>query len=249
MVRIPCPVCQFGLWAFMIRSRLSETFYFFGQHWRSLLQVALPVLLPASLFINYRFYMVHKADPEVAMGDLLSLVVQILAGLYVNALVIGRTLEQSGISRGQPGSERADAADRLPALVVVQLLSGILVFLGLLLFIIPGIWLMGIFMPACVLVVAERASGVNAMRMAWARFRPAAWQIAGTLVVLITGLTLAMLVLAVVEQAVASQGLVMRWLAGTFADVAGLFLTQTIVILLVRFYDLEQGVQGREDMT
>lgn len=87
------------------------------------------------------------------------------------------------------------------------------------------------------------------MRLAWARFRPAAWQIAGTLVVLITGLTLAMLVLAVVEKAVASQGLVMRWLAGTFADVAGLFLTQTIVILLVRFYDLEQGVQGREDMT
>lgn len=231
----------------MIRSRLSETFYFFGQHWWSLLQVALPVLVPASLFINYRVYMVHDGDPEAAMGDLLTLGVQILAGLYVNALVIRRTLVASGIRQYPPGTEWADAADRLPALLVVQLLSGMLIFSGLLVFIVPGIWLMGIFMPAHVLVVAERVSGVTAMRQAWSRFRPAAWQVAGTLIALIAVLMLAMLLLAVVEQSVGSQSPGLRWMAGTVVDVAGLFLTQAIVILLVRFYDLEQGTQRPEE--
>ena len=50
----------------MVWSRLSETLYFFRQHWLSLLRLLLPVLLPASLLINYRYHVVHAGDAEQA---------------------------------------------------------------------------------------------------------------------------------------------------------------------------------------
>lgn len=227
----------------MIRSRLSETAFFFRKHMRQLLWMVVPVLLPASLFINYRFYVMQGADPEKAMEDGLAMVVQVLAGLIANALVIRHALAESGRLPASLQGSAANVLERLPALFVVQIVTGVLVFLGLFLLIIPGVWIMGVLMPAHVLVMAEHASGLQAIRQSWQRFRPGAWQVAGSLAVLMLGVMVIMTLFAALEQTLGSQALVLRWLAGSLLDVAGLFLAQTMVILLVRFYDLERSAQ------
>lgn len=229
----------------MVWSRLSETLYFFRQHWLSLLRLLLPVLLPASLLINYRYHVVHAGNAEQAAADGLAMGVQLLAGLLANALVARYTLAETGNGAlERPSQVWSDALARLPALFVVQIVTGVLIFMGLLLLIVPGIWLMGVLMPAYVLVMAEQVSGIEAVKQAWSRFRPAAWQIAASIGVLIAGLILCMGLLELLENLLAGKGAQWGWLAGALLDVAGLLLAQVVMILLVRFYDLERSARS-----
>lgn len=226
----------------MVWSRLSETLYFFRQHLLALLWLLLPVLVPVSLFLNHRFYVTQGGDPEKAMADGMAIGLQVVAGLYANVLVIRYTLSNLG-DGPVPGYGRLwqEAWGRVPALFVAQVLAGLMVILGLMLFVLPGIWLSGVLMPAYVLVVAEHLSGIDALKSAWARFRPAAWQMAATLLALLLGLLTVMGSLALIEQGLEGQEVTLRWLTGAVLDVIGLLCAQTVSILLVRFYDLERN--------
>lgn len=228
----------------MVWSRLSEALYFFRQHWLPLLRLLLPVLLPASLLINYRYHAVYGGDAEKAASDGLAMGVQLLAGLLANALVARYTLIETGNQPSErSGQVWSEALARIPSLFVVQIVTGVLIFMGLLLLIVPGVWLMGVLMPAYVLVMAEQMSGIEAVKQAWSRFRPAAWQIAASLGALIAGLILCMGLLEWLEHLLVGQEWPWRWLAGALLDVAGLLLAQVVMILLVRFYDLERSAQ------
>lgn len=231
----------------MVWARLSETFFFFRQHLLALFWLLAPVLVPVSLFLSYRFHVVHAGDVAKAMGDGLALGLQMVAGVYANALVIRFTLAH--LSRAplpSHGQLWQEAMSRVPGLFVVQLLAGMLVFAGLLLFILPGIWLLGVLMPACVLVVAEPLSGVEALKAAWTRFRPGAWPIAASLSVLLLGLLIVMSGFSALELALQAQPVLMRWLVSALLEVIGLLCAQTAVILLVRFYDLERTAREGE---
>lgn len=232
---------------FMVWSRLSETLFFFRQHLLALFWLLAPLLVPVSLFLNYRFHVVQDGDPEKAIGDGLALGLQVVAGVYANALVIRFTLAHlSSAPVPRYGQLWQEAMSRVPGLFVVQLLTGILVFAGLLLFILPGVWLLGVLMPAYVLVVAEPLSGVDALKAAWARFRPGAWPVAASLSVLLLGLLIVMGGFSALERLLMTQTVQIRWLAGSLLDVIGLLCTQTAVILLVRFYDLERTARSGE---
>lgn len=226
----------------MIWSRISEALFFYRQHLLALFGLLLPVLVPVSLFLNHRFYVVQGGDPEKAMSDGLAMGLQMVAGLYANALVIRYTLAHLG-DQPVPGYGKLwqEAMSRVPALFVVQILVGLLVFAGLLLFILPGVWLLGVFMPAYVVAIAETKSGVESVRAAWGRYRPGAWQIAASLGGVLLGLFVVMTGFATIEQLIQSQATTLRWMAGSVLDVAGLMFAQTVVILMVRFYDLERS--------
>jgi hypothetical protein len=230
----------------MVWSRLSDTLYFFRQHGLSLLWLLVPVLLPTSLFINHRYHVVLGGDVEKAAADGLALGVQFFAGLLANILVMQYTLAAIGNdASGRSAPVWSEALARVPSLFVVQMVAGILIAMGLLLLILPGIWLMGVLMPAYVLVVAEKLPGLEAIRQAWFRFKPAAWQLAAALGVLVVGLLVCMTVLEGVERSLAAQGWPWAWVIGAVLDVVGLLLAQTVMILLVRFYDLEQSAHAQ----
>lgn len=226
----------------MIRSRLAETLYFFRQHWLPLLRLLAPVLLPASALMNYRYYFIHAGDAEKAAADGVVMGVQLIAGLLANALVLRYTLTESGhAGEGRSGEDWGEVLSRLPSLFAVQILTGVLIFMGLLLLVLPGVWLMGVLMPAYVLVAAEGLPGMEAIKQAWSRFRPGAWQISAALAVLLAGLILCMGLLELPEQMLDGADIQWRWLTGVVVDVTSLLLAQTVMILLVRFYDLEKS--------
>lgn len=226
----------------MVWSRLSETLYFFRQHLLALLWLLLPVLVPVSLFLNHRFYVTQGGEPEKAMADGMAIGLQMVASLYANALVIRYTLSTLSDSPvAGYGRLWQEALGRVPALFVAQVLAGLMIILGLMFFVLPGIWLSGVLMPAYVLVVAESLSGIDALKSAWARFRSAAWQIAASQLALLAGLLMVLGGLAMIEQGLEGQDVTLRWLTGSVLDVIGLMCAQTVCILLVRFYDLERN--------
>lgn len=231
-----------------MRARVVETLYFFRQHWLALLWLLAPVLLPLSLFQNHRFYYTHGGAPEAAAGDGLALGIQLMGGLLANALTILYALQQvrpaeaETLLAGRPLWH--EALSRAPLLMLVQLLVAFAILGGLLFFIIPGIWLAGVFLPAYVLVTVERPSPLGAMQAAWERFRPGAWVLAGSMGLLLLGLLLALGLIGAVENALAGMGAAVGMAAGTVLDVAAMLLSQLVTILLVRFYDLERAANA-----
>lgn len=229
----------------MFLLRLRETLYFFWHHLTDLLWRLLPVVLPVLLFINYRLYFVLDGDPEKVVRDLPFLLAQMLAGVAAAALTIRYTLAVLGKTDLSPRRLWQDAVLRLPGLFFVQILAGLAIVLGLLAFIVPGLYLMGALLPAYVLVVHEGRTPFDALKSSWTRFRGQAWEVSAAV-----GLLL--LLLVVVLSGLESLGHLLQqhspWLqllANTGLNLVGVLFTQMLPILLVRFYELEVSSAGK----
>ena len=84
------------------------------------------------------------------------------------------------------------------------------------------------------------------LMQAWVRFRSAAWQIAASFGVLVVGLFLLVGLLEMLKHVLAEQELQWHWLMSAALDLVGLLLAQSVMILLVRFYDLERSARAQD---
>lgn len=224
----------------MILPRLRETWHFFWEHMADLLWRLLPVGFPLLLLSQYRWRLVHEGNPEAATGDLLMMVPALMA----NVLGMAMTLHYAAAILD--GTERTDiqpwrrALADTPRLILVQMLAGILIVGGLMLFILPGIYLMGVFLPAYVLVVREQRGVLEALREAWQRFRPGAWWLGAAMVLVMLLLLLALSGLQALANLTAALPALPQLLLCTLLEVVGLLCAQVIPILLMRFYTLER---------
>lgn len=224
----------------MIFQRLRETLYFFWHHLTELLIRLLP-LLPLLAYANYRLLVAHDADPEQAMRDGAVLLPQMLAGIAATALAIRFTL--AVIKEQDTGFAplwRA-ALQRLLPLVVVQLLAGLAVVAGLVLLILPGLYLLGVLLPAYVIVMREDLGPLAALRAAWARFRPQVWSTMLSLVVVFSLLVVVLNGLEALGRLLTDVPLGLRVAALSGLDLIGVLFSQTVAILLVRVYEIEQA--------
>ncbi|MCD6059867.1 MAG: hypothetical protein K0S16_178 [Moraxellaceae bacterium] len=223
----------------MVFQRLRETLYFFWHHLTHLLVRLLP-LLPLLLFANYRLLTVHGGDEQAAMKDILVLAAEFVAGLAAMAVTIRYAL--AVVQKGDTGTGALwrEALPSVFTLAAVQILAGVLIVLGLLMFILPGIWLMGVLLPAYVIVVQEETGAIAALQAAWARFRPQAWNAAANLCALMLGLILVLSGLDALGKLLAAAPVPARLAAFTGLELIGLLFSQTVAILLVRCYELAQ---------
>ena len=223
----------------MIFQRLHETLYFFWHHLTDLLWRLAP-LLPLLALANYRFFYLHDGDPQKAAGDLVLLLLQALAGILATALAIRFTL--AVVQQGDRRFARlwGDALQRSLALAAVQILAGFAVVGGLFLLILPGVYLLGVLLPAYVIVMAEDASATAALQAAWARFRPQSWGVALGLILLFMGLFIVLAGLEALGHLLASAPLGVQVVAVSLLDLVGLLFSQLVGILLVRVYELER---------
>lgn len=229
----------------MILPRLRETWHFFWEHLTDLLWRLMPVAFPLLLLSQYRWLLVHDGDQKAASGDFLMLLPAVLASVMATGITLHYAVAiVDGAERSRVMPLRAAFADA-PRLILVQLLAGLCIMAGLLLFILPGIYLIGVFLPAYVLVVKERRSALDALREAWARFRPGAWWLGLGVVVLLLILLLVVSGLQALAGLTAGMPAFLRLLACTGLEVLGLLCAQVVPILLVRFYTLEHEAAGR----
>lgn len=235
----------------MVFQRLRETLYFFWHHLTPLLGRLLP-LLPLLVFANYRLLVVHGGDQEQAMQDLPLLACELLGSLSAMAVTLRFTLAEVGKAGLGPVALWQRALASLPTLAAVQILSGLLVSAGPLLMFVPGLqllglllvipslWLLGVLMPACVIAVEEKPGVFAALRAAWARFRPTAWELAASLFALMLGLVIVMSGLDALGRLLVAAPMPLRLAAVSGLELVGLLFSQMVAILLVRFYEIER---------
>lgn len=223
----------------MIFQRLNEALYFFWHHLTDLLWRLAPVL-PLLALANYRFFAVHGGAAEKAAADPLLLLAQSAAGILATALAVRYALAVVQQGDIRPGKLWRAALDRSLALLVVQLLSALAIVAGLFLLIIPGIYLMGVLLPAMVIVLAEDVSATAALQAAWARFRPQSWAVALGVIILSLVLVVVLSGLEALGRLLAGAPLAVQVGVVSLLDLVGLLFSQLVGILLVRFYQLER---------
>lgn len=223
----------------MIFHRLNEALYFFWHHLTDLLWRLGPVL-PLLALANYRFFALHDGDADKAMGDALMMVPQMLAGVLATALTIRYTLAVLRQQERGPARLWGDALQRSLSLAAVQVLAGLAIVAGLFLLIVPGIYLMGVLLPAYVIVMAEEVTATAALQAAWARFRPQSWAVALCLVTLFLVLFLVLSGLNALGQHLSDAPLALQVALVSLLDLVGLLFSQLVGILLVRFYEIER---------
>jgi hypothetical protein len=223
----------------MIFQRLRETLHFFWHHLTDLLRRLVPVL-PLLALANYRFLVVHGADAKKAMGDPLMLLPQMLAGVLATGLTIRYTLAVVGGGDRGLGTLWGATVQRSMSLVAVQMLAGLAIAAGLLLLIVPGIWLMGVLLPAYVIVMVEQVGALGALQAAWARFRPQTWGVALCVITLALALLVVVSGLESLARLLTDAPLSLQVALVSGLDLVGLLFSQLIGIVLVRFYELER---------
>lgn len=223
----------------MFLRRLRETLQFFWQHLTELLWRLAPVALPFLLLSNYRLVLMHHGELEKALLDPLAMLPQMLAGVAATAFTIIYTLRLRAAGT-EPAPSLAllwrDAARGLPALVVVQVLAGVAIVGGLLLLILPGIFLMGALMPAYVLAVQERQTPIAALKTSWARFKDQAWILGASIAFLLPGLLVVLSGLGALEQLLNDSPAGIRIVALSALDLVAMLFAQIPWILLVHYY-------------
>lgn len=223
----------------MTFQRLNETLYFFWHHLTDLLWRLAPVL-PLLALANYRFFALHEGDVDRAGSDPMLLLAQSLAGVLATALAVRYALAVVRKGDVRAGVLWGAALERSLALMVVQLLAGLAIVAGLFLLIIPGIYLMGVLLPAMVIVLAEDLSATAALQAAWARFRPQSWAVALGVIVLSVALVVVLSGLEALGRLLADAPLGLQVAVVSLLDLVGLLFSQLVGILLVRYYELER---------
>lgn len=237
----------------MFFPHLRASLKFFWTYLTPLLGRLLPVLLPLLLLANYRFFTVLGADAEKLMQDPISLLLQMLAGLAGSALAMVYTVAVlQGESTGVVALWRR-ALPRLGSLFFVQILVGAAVVLGLFALILPGLYLMGVLLPAYVLVVIEGQAPIAAVRSAWQRFRARPWELAASFCFVLSALLLVLGGLESLQKLVEAQALVeaaqlpVRLATATGLDLIGALFTQLVAILLVHVWFTAQTADKNDE--
>jgi hypothetical protein len=238
---------------------LRETLSFFWQQLTELLWRLTPLLLPLLLLTNYRYVMIHHGDPEAAMKDMLALLPQLLCGVAASAFTITYALSVEHKQAASLPALWLSAFRRLPALLGVQMLMGVLLFtlpvllvvgggqlsqgalpayvpLLLMLLMLPVLYLLGALLPSYVFVVHERQHPVAALKTSWGRFREQAWAVSAGLCFLMMILLIVLSGLGQLEALLEFTPAITRVLALSMLDLIGMLFAQMVTIMLVRFY-------------
>jgi hypothetical protein len=140
-----------------------------------MLLVALVFLAPAELAVAYA-----KEDSE-SFG----LAAEFALGLIGYAWVYGALI--ATISRGtrSPLEPYGRTIDRIPALVVANLVAGLAIVLGLLLLIVPGLLIAARLSATSPLIVLERLGPFEALETSNGLVRGRTWRIVGAVVIVL----------------------------------------------------------------
>ncbi len=197
---------------------------------------------PADLFRAGRFL---GDSAAFAFLVLMSLVGQlVLASLAVFEGTAGRTL----------GHLIGRSAALIPAALAVSLIQGIGVFGGLILFVIPGLWILSRLSVVIPVLVDREQDPLAAVRRAWLMTKGRALPIFGMLAVLIAGLLLLSLAISALgaaigvitsvasgaEPAARGWGLA-RWLFEAVAAAASTTFGVLWIMFIARLYTVLSG--------
>ncbi|NVO57817.1 hypothetical protein HW561_18630 [Rhodobacteraceae bacterium B1Z28] len=172
---------------FGVGAVISDTFSIF---FRKIHLVILLGFIPALVDVIVNTYAVDTSF-DIAPGAefdgagfastlIVTLLVSLVATAITTAMVIQLSYDAKLGRPAQVGRYFATALSNLPAIVVLSFVVAILIMIGMLLLIIPGVWLYAVFAVLVPAIVIDRA-GFGAMRRSANLTKNYRWPIVGTL--------------------------------------------------------------------
>lgn len=220
---------------------VRDSFFFFRHHAKALALLILPIAIPVLLLVNYRMWAVLGGDLKAVQDDaILSFSTQLL-WVFATACTFIYTL---GVAKGEtkePSLIRKEALFKVPELFLIAMMIQLAVIVGLLLLVIPGIWVWGCFAAAQVIVIAENRNIFEAISESFSRFKAKAFVVAFAFfllsLLLFVGLILFFIAVGLIGLGGDSAGLALKIGFGTLASMVIFVLLQIVPILMVRVYD------------
>src|SRR6266511_4997111 len=202
---------------------LSTAFQLYRRHWRTLLAIAAVVVVPLTL-LQYLFgdlirtqgettrngVVVETATWSVGIAGLLAALATILMYLVLTGAITRAVAAE--VAGEDPGVEQSYrfGFHRLGSVLLVSILVGLATLVGLILFVIPGIYI-GVRLAVSIeALVVEGRRGIQAMGRSWELVGGHWWHAFGTLVVawLVIGVVSSVITLPFGDTSWFVQGLV-----------------------------------------
>jgi len=239
---------------------LGDAFRLYGKHWQTLCAIAAVVIVPVAFVNAFLTHAITKSTTKSLVqvnttngtvtyaqasagayrGLLASLVFLFLFFLVFGLLTGAITRAVASETAGLPvdlGDSYTFALSRVWSIIGVSLLVGLVIVLGLIALVIPGIWFAGMLFASVIVIVTENVRGTAAMGRSWNLVKGHWWHTFGTLFVagIIAGIVSAII------QAPFSNWIV-RAIASAIAQTATLPFTTTVGVLL--YVDLRARKEG-----
>ena len=204
---------------------LTEAWQMYRAHARHLLAIAFVIYVVAAIIAG----VLALAG---AFGDLLGSVVELFAAFLLQAALVKPVQDVRDGRADLSISETVSAATpSLWQVAAASILAGIGITIGLLLVIVPGLWLITIWAVIIPVIVIERSGALAAFGRSRQLVRGHGWHVFGTLVLVFVIMLLADLVLGIVFLA-----LPLVWRSGLSTIISGTLIAPFLALVVTMIY-------------
>lgn len=232
-------------------SIIGESFSIFFKHFILIFNLAfIPNLLDQMIsgLLTGFDVAVGTSDPRFdiltgAIGFMLSMITGVMARTFAAALLVQLAYDVKLNKPVRPGRYFVPVFGAILPLIVLGIISAVLVVLGFVLLIVPGLWLGAVFFLLIPVLVIERV-GFGGLSRSDALTRPYRWPIMGLLVlVYIFVLAMNFIAISATESLVASGGILSGMiLNATLSAVIGGLDSILVALVYVRLREIREGV-------
>lgn len=224
----------------MILLRLQEAFHF----WRNNLFVLLLICIPFSILASASEWFLGPSltigpQQQLAGLNVPAAIVTLVLHVLVNGAFIGQLASLQSGNRRSLGECLLFSLMVFAPLMLCELLVSLAVSLGLMLLVLPGLWVFARLSLASFAVVLERQDVLSAIRMSMVRTESMQWVVLGSwlslmmLSLIVTGMT------ASVAQGLLGEHGIVR----LPVNLVGLLMQALVLTLLFRFYVLARTAE------
>ncbi len=243
---------------FGVGSVISDTFSIF---FRKLHLVILLGFIPALIDVIVNAYAVNTSF-DIAPGAefdgvgfattmIVTVLVSLLATAITTAMVIQLAYDAKLGRPSQIGRYFAAAMSNLPAIAVLSIVVAILIMIGMVFLILPGIWLYAVYIALVPAIVIDRA-GFGAMRRSADLTKEYRWPIVGTLILTVLCIFLVSLVIGFIFALVIGDFSVLDVATPTFGPwifaetvlnaIAYGWTSVAVAMIFARLKEIKEGV-------
>jgi hypothetical protein len=174
------------------------------------------------------------------IGSLLALVVELFAGFLLQAALVKAVQDiRDGRADLSLGGTVSAAAPYLWSVAGASILAGIAIAVGLILLIVPGLWLITIWAVIIPVIIIERAGALDSFGRSRRLVRGHGWHVFGTLVLVFIIQLVVDIVLSLVFSALPHV-----WRSGLSTFISGVLIAPFIALVVTLIYYRLVGAPG-----
>jgi hypothetical protein len=218
---------------------LSEAWGMYKAHARHLLVIAFVVYLAAAIVTGL------LALAGGIVSALVAGVVEMLAAFLVQAALVKAVQDvRDGRADMSVGETVSAAMPYIWSVAAASILAGIAITIGLLLIIVPGLYLMTIWAVIVPVIVIERSGALASFERSRLLVRGHGWHVFGTLVLVFLILLVVDLILGIILLA-----LPLLWRNGLSTVISGTLIAPFLALVVTMVYYRLAGTQGEGPVT